>query len=63
MKHKKIISGVMAASLLAASPWTPALAESFNWKNVNVNEEQDGSLFNSENYDFMKFSEIGVKLA
>src|SRR5574342_610684 len=63
MKHKKLISGVMAASLLAASPWTPALAESFNWKNVNVNEEQDGSLFNSENYDFMKFSEIGVKLA
>lgn len=63
MKHKKLISGVMAAGLLAASPWTPALAESFNWKNVNVNEEQDGSLFNSENYDFMKFSEIGVKLA
>ena len=63
MKHKKIISGVMAASLLAASPWTPALAESFKWKNVNAYEEQDGSLFNSENYDFMKFSEIGVKLA
>jgi hypothetical protein len=63
MKHKKIISGVMAASLLAASPWTPALAESFKWKNVNVYEEQDGSLFNRENYDFMKFSEIGVKLA
>jgi hypothetical protein len=63
MKHKKIISGVMAASLLAASPWTPALAESFKWKNVNAYEEQDGSLFNRENYDFMKFSEIGVKLA
>jgi hypothetical protein len=63
MKHRKIISGVVAASLLAASPWTPTLAESFKWTNVNVNEDQDGSLFNSENYDFMKFSEIGVKLA
>jgi hypothetical protein len=63
MKHKKIISGVMAASLLAASPWTPAFAEALKWKNVNAYEEQDGSLFNSENYDFMKFSEIGVKLA
>lgn len=63
MKNKKIISGLMAASLLAASPWTPAFAESLKWTNVNAYEEQDGSLFNSENYDFMKFSEIGVKLA
>lgn len=62
MKHKKIISGIVAASLLAASPWTPALAESLKWNYVNTYEEQDGSLFNSENYDFMKFSEIGVKL-
>jgi hypothetical protein len=63
MKHKKIISGVMVASMLAASQWTPAFAESLKWTNVNAYEEQDGSLFNSENYDFMKFSEIGVKLA
>ncbi|WP_226677800.1 M14 family zinc carboxypeptidase [Mesobacillus jeotgali] len=63
MKHKKIISGVVAASLLASSPWTPALAESLKWSYVNAYEEKDGSLFNSENYDFMKFSEIGDKLA
>ncbi|MBT2640778.1 hypothetical protein J7I80_00890 [Bacillus sp. ISL-41] len=62
MKHKKIISGVVAASLLASSPWTPALAESLKWNYVNAYEEKDGSLFNSENYDFMKFSEIGDKL-
>lgn len=63
MKHKKIISGVVAASLLASSPWTPALAESLKWNYVNAYEEKDGSLFNSENYDFMKFSEIGDKLS
>ncbi|WP_079505680.1 M14 family zinc carboxypeptidase [Mesobacillus jeotgali] len=63
MKHKKIISGIVAASLLASSPWTPALAESLKWNYVNTYEEQDGSLFNSENYDFMKFSEIGGKLS
>ncbi|MCM3573548.1 hypothetical protein M3172_10170 [Mesobacillus subterraneus] len=62
MKHKKIISGVVAASLLASSPWTPALAESLKWNYVNAYEEKDGSLFNSENYDFMKFSQIGDKL-
>jgi hypothetical protein len=63
MKHKKLISGVVAASLLASSPWTPALAETLKWNYVNAYEEKDGSLFNSENYDFMKFSEIGDKLA
>lgn len=63
MKHKKIISGVVAVSLLASAPWTTALAESLKWTYVNASEEKDGSLFNSENYDFMKFSEIGVKLA
>ncbi|WHX41645.1 M14 family zinc carboxypeptidase [Mesobacillus sp. AQ2] len=62
MKYKKMISGVVAASLLASSPWTPALAESLKWNYVNAYEERDGSLFNSENYDFMKFSEIGNKL-
>ena len=63
MKHKKIISGVVAASLLASAPWTPALAESIKWNYVNAYEEKDGSLFNRENYDFMKFSEIGDKLS
>ncbi|MBY0098044.1 M14 family zinc carboxypeptidase [Mesobacillus maritimus] len=62
MKKKKVITGLLAASLLVSVPITPALAGSVKWVNVNVNEEQDGSLFNSENYDFMKFSEIGKKL-
>ena len=63
MKRKKIISGVVAVSLLASTPWTTALAESIKWNYVNASEEKDGSLFNNENYEFMKFTEIGVKLA
>ncbi|MFS0636448.1 M14 family zinc carboxypeptidase [Mesobacillus foraminis] len=62
MKKGKVISGLLAVSLLASTPWA-VLAESPKWQNVNVNEEKDGSLFNSENYDFMKFSKIGGKLA
>ncbi|WP_404331030.1 M14 family zinc carboxypeptidase [Mesobacillus maritimus] len=62
MKKKKVITGLLAASLFVSVPITPALAGPIKWVNVNVNEEQDGSLFNSENYDFMKFSEIGKKL-
>ncbi|SEN86824.1 Zinc carboxypeptidase [Mesobacillus persicus] len=62
MKKKKVITGLLAASLLVSVPMTPALAGPVKWINANVNEEQEGSLFNSENYDFMKFSEIGAKL-
>ena len=52
----------MAVSLLTAVPWTSGHAEKPKWTNVNVYEEQDGSKFNSENYDFVKFSQIGTKL-
>ncbi|WP_053361679.1 M14 family zinc carboxypeptidase [Bacillus sp. FJAT-27251] len=62
MKKKKVITGLVAVSLLTSAPWTTALAGPVKWENVNVNEEKDGSLFNSENYDFMKFSQIGKKL-
>lgn len=62
MKKKQVITGILAASLLVSVPLTPALAGPVKWVNVNVNEEQDGSLFNSENYDFTKYSEIGKKL-
>lgn len=62
MKKKTVITGILAASLLVSVPLTPALAGPVKWVNVNVNEEQDGSLFNSENYDFIKYSEIGKKL-
>ncbi|MCM3669137.1 hypothetical protein M3181_08990 [Mesobacillus maritimus] len=62
MKKTKWMTGVLAASLLVSIPTPAALAGPVKWVNVNVNEEQDESLFNSENYDFMKFSQIGEKL-
>ncbi|WLD93284.1 M14 family zinc carboxypeptidase [Alkalihalobacillus sp. AL-G] len=58
MNHK-LISGIAALSLLVA-PFT-AVADTPKWHNVNVNEtlqEEDGSLFNSENYDFVKYSKV-----
>lgn len=63
MKKGKVISGLLAVSLLASTPWSVLAESPVKWQNVNVNEEKDGSLFNSENYDFMKFSKIGGKLA
>ncbi|MCF6408146.1 M14 family zinc carboxypeptidase [Pseudalkalibacillus salsuginis] len=62
MKHS-LLSGIAAISLLAA-PLT-GTAETTKWHNVNVNEtnqEEDGSLFNSENYDFIKYSKVDEKL-
>jgi hypothetical protein len=61
MKKKKI-AGFLAVSLLTAVPFSTGFAEGPKWTNVNVVEEQEGSKFNSENYDFMKFSQIGAKL-
>ncbi|TDL66112.1 hypothetical protein E2R56_23340 [Rhodococcus qingshengii] len=61
MKKKKI-AGLLAVSLLTAVPFSTGFAEGLKWTNVNVVEEQDASKFNSENYDFMKFSQIGDKL-
>lgn len=61
MKKKNIVC-LLAVSLLTTVPWSAGFAEAPKWTNVNVYEEQDGSLFNSENYDFMKFSKIGAKL-
>lgn len=63
MNKKKALSGVLAAGILASVPLSAAHAISPKWVNVNVSEEKEGSLFNSENYDFMKFSVIGTKLA
>ncbi|RRN72845.1 hypothetical protein EI200_06550 [Peribacillus simplex] len=62
MKKKKALSGLMAVSLLTVIPWSSGHAEKPQWTNVNTYEEQDGSKFNSENYDFVKFSQIGSKL-
>ncbi|MED4205782.1 M14 family zinc carboxypeptidase [Neobacillus mesonae] len=62
-KKKKKIAGILAVSLLTTTvPWATGFADSPKWTNVNVYEEQDGSKFNSENYDFVKFSKIGAQL-
>jgi len=62
MKKKRAVAGILAVGLFTAVPWTAGFAEGPKWTNVNVYEEQDGSKFNSENYDFVKFSQIGTKL-
>jgi len=62
MKKKKTVAGLLAVGLLTSMPWTSGLAEGPKWTNVNAYEEQEGSKFNSENYDFVKFSQIGTKL-
>ncbi|CDQ21271.1 Zinc carboxypeptidase [Halobacillus karajensis] len=61
---KKTLMTGMAAITMLSSPITVA-AESPKWHNVNVNEttqEEDESLFNSENYDFLKYSKVEDKL-
>jgi len=62
MNKKKTVAGLLAVGLLTSIPWTVGFAEGPKWTNVNVYEEQNGSKFNSENYDFVKFSQIGTKL-
>ncbi|MCM3729603.1 hypothetical protein M3226_28915 [Neobacillus cucumis] len=62
-KKKKAVAGLLVATLVTTIPWTTGFAEGQKWTNVNAYEEQDGSKFNSENYDFLKFSQIGAKLS
>ncbi|MBB5180079.1 hypothetical protein HNQ44_001503 [Planomicrobium koreense] len=59
---KRTVSGLLAVSMLATAPWSSVLAESPKTTYVNALEEQDGSKFNAENYDFTKFSKIGAEL-
>lgn len=59
---KKTVSGLLALSLLASAPWSSVLAEAPQTTYVNALEEKDGSLFNSENYNFLKFSKVGAEL-
>ncbi|MDN3017317.1 M14 family zinc carboxypeptidase [Paenibacillus sp. BSR1-1] len=59
---KKAAASFLAVSLISMVPWSTGFAEGSKWTNVNTYEEQDGSKFNSENYDFVKFSQIGTKL-
>ena len=59
---RKTVSGLLAVSLLATAPWSSVVAESPRITYVNALEEQEGSKFNSENYDFTMFSNIAPKL-
>jgi len=63
MKKKKAVAGLLTIGLLTSAPWSVGFAEPPKWTNVNAYEEQNGSLFNSENYNYVKFSQIGSKLA
>ncbi|TKD72175.1 M14 family zinc carboxypeptidase [Pseudalkalibacillus hwajinpoensis] len=59
---KQLIAGLVTLGLFAAP--MAGSAES-NWKNVNWNEtlqEESGSPFNSENYNFVNYSEVDEKL-
>ncbi|MBT2658537.1 hypothetical protein J7E81_25525 [Bacillus sp. ISL-18] len=62
-KQKKVAAGLLVVSLVSTIPWTTGFAEGQKWTNVNTYEEQEASKFNSENYDFVKFSQIGTKLS
>ncbi|OOE14853.1 M14 family zinc carboxypeptidase [Fictibacillus arsenicus] len=56
---KHWFAGVLSVSLLASTPYAvTAEAPQKQWKNVNVSEEADGSPFNSEHYDFVKYSKF-----
>jgi hypothetical protein len=58
MKKSKILTSLLTTSLLLISPFSMASAQPVKWVNVNSYEEQNESKFNSENYDFVKFSKI-----
>lgn len=59
MKKKQWLAGVLSVSLLASTPYAvTAESPQKHWKNVNVSEEADGSPFNSEHYDFVKYSKF-----
>ncbi|PLT32918.1 M14 family zinc carboxypeptidase [Bacillus sp. V5-8f] len=62
MKKKKLLTGVIAASILTSAPWTSSFAVAPQSTNVNTYEEQNHSKFNSEHYDYLKFSKIGETL-
>jgi hypothetical protein len=62
MKKSKILTPLLTTILLLIVPFSTVFSESVKWVNVNSYEEQNGSKFNSENYDFVKFSQIGIIL-
>ncbi|ULT57375.1 hypothetical protein L1999_01810 [Neobacillus drentensis] len=62
-KQRKVAAGLLVVGLVSTIPWTTGFAEGQKWTNVNTYEEQEASKFNSENYGFVKFSQIGTKLS
>ena len=62
MKGKIMISSLICVGILTTVPVSTNLAGSVKWKEINPASEKDFSLFNGENYDFIKFSEVGKKL-
>ncbi|WP_421383770.1 M14 family zinc carboxypeptidase [Bacillus salacetis] len=64
MAFKKISAGVLSISLLAAVPFSVMANPNDHIAGVAVNQKENttGSLFNKEDYDFVKYSEIKSKL-
>lgn len=61
---KKAIAGILSMSILGSVPYAAVADPATTWKNVNVNEleEAEGSKFNAESYDFVKYSEVKNQL-
>lgn len=60
MMKKKWMAGALSLCLLSSMPYAvTAEAPQKQWTHVNAYEEADGSPFNSEHYNFVKYSKIG----
>jgi hypothetical protein len=61
---KTMIAGLLSLGILATTPYAVLASGKTPWTNVNAYEtsEATGSLFNSENYDFTKYSDLSTKL-
>jgi hypothetical protein len=62
--NKKMAAGVLSVSLLASLPFSVMANPNQNSAGVSFTQEENttGSLFNSENYDFVKYTEIKSQL-
>ncbi|MFC7371672.1 M14 family zinc carboxypeptidase [Fictibacillus iocasae] len=63
MKNKWV-AGLLSMGIVTATvqPYAASAEAPVKWSNVNQYEEAEGSLFNSEHYDFVKYSKIGAML-
>ncbi|EDL64863.1 hypothetical protein BSG1_13776 [Bacillus sp. SG-1] len=62
--NKKMAAGMLSVSLLASVPFSVMANQGQNNTGISYSQEENttGSLFNSENYDFVKYSEIKSQL-